>query len=603
LKSNPQIKTRRGNIAYRLRLLEKAQNNAPFQQELWQMCRRDMLFWVNLFVYTFDPRLIPKSTVVPFITYMFQDVTLDQISNAIDIGQDQGSEKSRDMGASWMYLIVYMHRLLFHEYQTFRLISETEDKVDKTDDPDCLFWKLLFILKHLPSWMKPRIKYNHLLLKNEFTDSTITGCSTTGDATRGGRCTSMLIDEMAAIRDADALMSSTQHVTNCRLYNSTHQGSYNAFYRKMNDGITPKMVLHWTLHPVKQRGLYCYRNGKLHLYDKNFRGKVRLYGTDTVVQFPEEYPFRLDGKLRSPWYDFECDRSSHPMEIAQELDMDPFASDSMFFSGEIIDRIKKTYCKTPMLTGTLEYDPDTLEPLEFIEQDGGPLRLWFMPGADGRPPRSLQAAAAFDISNGTGASNSTASVGDLITREKIAEYVNPWIMPESYGKMAVALAKWFNEAYMIWDGGGPGTIFSTVVVEAGYRNFYYQRAEDRLFNKATDKPGFFLNPDPKRRLLGAYRRALKEESFIQRSADAIDECMSYIYTTRNTVEHSAEYNNIDPSGAKSSHGDRVIADALLNKAFEVIKASDSPHRTQDRENCFAARSAKRLRKLNCRDFW
>jgi len=563
-----------------------------------------MLFWINFFVHTYDPRLIPKSTVVPFITYLFQDVTMDDICQAIDNGQDEGSEKSRDMGASWMYLLVFLHRWHFRDYQSFRLLSETADKVDKSDDPDSLFWKLDFVLKHEPKWMKPKFKRNFLLLKNEHNESTITGCTTTGDAARGGRCTAMLIDEMAAIRDANALMSSTQHVTRCRLFNSTHQGSAGAFYRIMNDGRTPKMILHWSLHPVKQRGLYCFIGGKLIQYDPTYEAKVRLYGTNEVVDFPKEYPFRDDGKLRSPWYDYECDRASHPMEIAQELDMDPFASDAMFFDGIQVDYIKRTHCRTPNLVGYLEYDEDTLEPTEFIEQEGGPLQLWIPLGADGRPAKSLFCGIGIDVSAGTGASNSTASVGDMYTHEKIAEFVDPWIKPEAYARFVHALAKFFNNAYLVWDGGGAGGTFGDELVEKGYRNFYYQRMEDRMFKRGTDKPGFFLNPNPKRRLLGAYRKALKDENFIQRSEEANQECMSYIFTTRNTVEHSSEYNNIDPSGAKASHGDRVIADALLNHAFGMSKGQPISE-NKNITNCFAARSAKRHKKLRIgeQNFW
>lgn len=546
--------------------------------------------------YTFDPRLIPKTTVVPFITYMYQDVTLDQIKAAIETGQDEVSEKSRDMGASWLYLIVFSWFFLFHPHTTFRLISETVDKVDKTAEPDSLFWKLDFILDKLPPFLRTKIKRNFLLLLNELNESTITGCSTTGDAARGGRCTAMLIDEAAAIpiNEANKLMSSTQHVTKCRLFNSTHQGTGGPFYRITADGRTPKMILHWSLHPIKQKGLYYSVNGKLVMVDKQCRMKWRLYGTDKEIQFPDDYPFILDGKLRSPWYDYECDRASHPMEIAQELDMDPFASAAMFFDSVVVERIGKEDCRPALMEGYLEYNEETLEPIGFVEQEKGPLRLWFLPGADGRPPRSMQAAGGIDISAGTGASNSCSAWGDMLTREKVAEYVDAWIKPEEFAKLTIAMAKWFNDAYLIWDGAGAGGTFGQVIVDAGYRHFYYQRAEERLFKKDSDTPGYFLNPKPKRNLLGLYRKALKDKTFIQRSADANSECMEFIFTIRGTVEHSAEYGNLDPSGAKASHGDRVVADALLNKAYDVINVEHDEDDGTMPWNCPAAREEKAL---------
>ncbi len=598
------MKTVQGNLAYRRKLLKKAEKNEGFQESLWMMCKRDQLFFVNFFVYTFDPRLVERSNVVPFVTYQFQDIVFDDIDNALNIGQDQGSEKSRDMGASWMYLISFLHRWLFFSYQTFRLISENENKVDMTDEPDCLFWKLEFALKHLPPFLRPSFKKNHLLLKNFDTESTITGCATTGDATRGGRCTGMLIDEMAAISEANALMSSTQAVTNCRLYNSTHQGAATAFYRLMNNEKTPKMVLHWSLHPVKQRGLYYSKNGKLIVLDKKYKGMVRPYGQKEQISFPDDYEFRLDGRLRSPWYDYECDRASHPMEIAQELDMDPFASDFQYFDADVISRIEKEDCRPPYVEGILEFDEDSLEPIGFVEAEGGHMRLWFHPDAYGHAPVDLKVVSGHDISAGTGASNTTGSYVNLKTGEKIAEYANPWHKPESYAKLAIATAKWLNEAYLIWDGAGPGRTFSEEIIRLGYRNIYYKRNEKSLSKKVSDHPGVFLNPDEKKAVIGAYSRALKDRTFIQRSSIANTETLSFIYTVRNTIEHSASANAVDPSGAKNNHGDLVIADALASKALDLIGGDKL--KSDDElipQNCHAARKQERERRAKKKSEW
>ena len=35
------------NVTYRLKLLEQAESNPTFQQDLRAMCRRDLLFWIN----------------------------------------------------------------------------------------------------------------------------------------------------------------------------------------------------------------------------------------------------------------------------------------------------------------------------------------------------------------------------------------------------------------------------------------------------------------------------------------------------------------------------------------------------------------------------
>ena len=217
--------------------------------------------------------------------------------------------------------------------------------------------------------------------------------------------------------------------------------------------------------------------------------------------------------------------------------------------------------------------------------------------------RILMTAGGFDISAGTGASNSTASFVNRATGEKIAEYANPHIKPESFASVAIALCKYFNKAYMIWDGGGTGRVFGDTVVALAYRNIYYRRNEKTITKKVSDIPGCFLNPAEKKAVIGAYRRALKDRTFIQRSHEANQECLSYIYTMNNSIEHSGSKNSIDPSGAGDNHGDRVIADALAAKALEMLGPADLKKKEQKPKNCFAARSEAARRKKNKKEEW
>ncbi|MDD5011460.1 MAG: hypothetical protein PHQ00_04985, partial [Phycisphaerae bacterium] len=563
---------------------------------------RDMLFFINNFAWTFDPRLTPKSTVVPFITYdAFQDAALDEIKEAIEVGFDELSEKSRDMGASWMYLTVFVWFWLFRPYNAFRMVSRNENLVDNSDDPDALFWKVQFLLDHLPSWLKPNFKKVHLNLVNYDNGSTIGGCTTTSDAARGGRCTAMLLDEFAAVPDGDGILSATRDVTKCRLFNSTHKGLGTAFYR-LSIGKIRKLVLHWALHPVKAKGLYFSRDGKVVMVDENFKGEVVVSGVR--YKFPEEYPFRLDGKLRSPWYDNECDRAAHPMEIAQELDMDPFASDFVYFDDpDLVPRIEREDVRNPLHEGILEFDADTLDPMDFVEGKNGHLKLWVNYDIYKKMPIDLSVVIGIDISAGTGASNSAASVVNRKTGEKIAEYANPHIKPEAFAKVVIALAKWFNDAYLLWDGGGPGRTYGDETINLGYRNIYYRRNEKSLSKKVSDIPGCFLVSEEKKAVLGAYRKALKERTFTQRSHEANTECLSYIYSTSGTIEHSGSVNAIDPSGAGANHGDRVIADALANKALNLMRINNTPTQTSTPMNCYAARKAEFEKKQRQKDLW
>jgi len=74
--------------------------------------------------------------------------------------------------------------------------------------------------------------------------------------------------------------------------------------------------------------------------------------------------------------DRECKRRSHPMEIAQELDIDYLGSDYQFFDAKTLDRIEKEYVREPYRRGELDYNVQTLEMCSFIDRVDGQLLLW-----------------------------------------------------------------------------------------------------------------------------------------------------------------------------------------------------------------------------------
>jgi len=274
------------NLAYRREILRIARGDLGYRSLLWSLCRSDILFYVNTFVWTFNPKLKGEK-VIPFVTYPFQDVVFRELVEAV-ADHDLVIEKSRDMGASWMCLTVFEWFWHFYDYQTFLMVSRKEDLVDKSGDPKALFYKVDFIHKHLPSWLVPEINRTNLHLNNEDNGSTIDGESTTGDVGRGDRRTAVLCDEFAMVQDGYKVNRALRDVTDCRIFNSTPAGAAGAFYDHVNNPHMKKIRLHWSEHPVKADGLYR----------------------------------DLSGKVRSPYYDLQCLRANNPVEIAMELDID-----------------------------------------------------------------------------------------------------------------------------------------------------------------------------------------------------------------------------------------------------------------------------------------
>ena len=530
------------------------QGNANFFREA---CSKDPLFFFNGFCWTFDPRN-ELHAKLPFILYPFQEEALIGIIDAIG-SHDLLLEKSRDMGASWICIGAFSWCFNYIPGFSGLFVSRVEDYVDKPGNPKCMFWKFDYLMSNLPSWLRP-IGYNadmhrsKLHVENPDNGAVIDGESTTGNVARGDRRTAIMLDEFAAVEQGHRVLSSTRDATNCRLFNSTPAGTSNAFYDIRQTGIR-RLRLHWSAHPLKSRGLY--KTGD--------RGELKVVDSGN---FPLDYNPKLDNKLRSPWYDKECERAINDQEIAQELDIDYLGSGFQYFDARLVERAISQFAKPPMLIGELEYDDTNGDPIRFVEGIGGSLQLWCTLDGDGKPIGIKKCSAGTDVSAGTGASNSCISGYDITTCEKVWEYANSHIRPEQFAKQAVAICKLFGSAYLIWESYGPGRQFGAKLKDLNYGNIYMRKRDEAISSKVSDVPGWCPTPEGKLVLMGDYRDAISHGQCINRSRVALEETLEYIHTPDGSIEHSRALSKVDPSGAKKNHGDRVIADAL---AWKILK--------------------------------
>lgn len=566
------------NMRFRREMLEMCGRDPAAAAQVWTMCAEDILFYVNVFGWTYSPKDQGDFPLVPFITYAFQDDAIVSVADCLVSGRDCAVPKSRDMGASWIGLSVIEWRWHFQPFQSFLMVSRKQELVDDKGDPVALFWKIDFLHRNQPRWLLPTgrsLGWNDpnrklMHIGNADNGSVIDGESTTGNLGVGDRRTALFIDEFAAFPTDDgyAVLRGTRDVTNCRIFNSTPRGQ-NAFYDVVEKTSARKIRLHWSQHPLKNPGMYqTGKDGLVELMD-GFTGVVEasVAGEKETrrCRFPEDYPFRLDGKLRSPWYDRQCDRGASLAEIAQELDIDFLGSDYQFFEVTTIEALRKKYARAPLLTGDLEFDQETCEPKRFVENSRGKLRLWLTLDGDGRIALDRKFIMGADVSAGTGASNSVCSLVDKATGEKVAVWRDPNTLPNQFGRFSVALAKFFNRALIVPDRSGPtGEVMVKEVVRQGYGRVYYRRIEKKVGRTITDEPGVFLNPSARTTLLEDYRDALGTHKFVNRSDNGLLECLQFIRKQDGTIEHSAAANAQDPSGARTAHGDEVIADALCN---------------------------------------
>lgn len=569
------------NLRFRKALIEAARGEDDFRDDLWRMCTRDPLFYINAFGWTYDSRDIEMPDK-PFVTYPFQDETLLDILDAMGLrrGRDQHDlliEKSRDMGASWMVCYAFHWGWKFWRRLSFLMVSRNERLVDNSDDPDSLFWKLRYIEKMLPGWLRSPADSVKLRLTNVEKGSSIDGEPTTGDVGRGGRRTAACMDEFAAFEaqrpgSGRAAMSATADNTNCRILNSTPKGTGNEFYRRSRSNIK-KIRLHWSLHPLKRPGLYTSHQGQLEILDKS-------------CQFPRDYDFILDGKVRSLWYDSEERRRGSRQEMAQEVDIDYLQSGSQFYDEDALQAVEQHDVRDPMAEGDylLEYLTPIMEgPLrvERSGREGFRFRVWVPIDPRTGPPHEADYKMGADISAGSDASNSVLSIGDARTGRKVAEFATINVLPEDFAKYAVALGRWFggkrpaelgggwHEPILLFENVGPGGIFGRRLRDLAYGGLYYGRRDDsNPRSSRSQRPGWHPSPQTIDELHAEYRRALAGRRFNNPSDVAVDLCRFYVHGPDGHVRFAGAGEEETTSGAKSNHGDDVVADALLWKLMK-----------------------------------
>lgn len=578
------------NLKYRKKLLELCRHDREAQRAVIYACERDLLFYINSFVIQYNPLVKGDQSVGPFTTWEFQEKVL-MMEPPVGKGilwcyaNDRTAviEKSRDMGASWLFLIVEDWLCLFHNHIQALNISRSRDAVDSSSR-NSLFSKLRFMHEHLPDWLKGEIEEPKLYFGYDRSGSEISGEASTGRSGTGGRASVIFIDEFSEIEEDVKVRQNTASIADCRFFNGTHLGVGTEFYNLTQSPEIVQIQMHWTRHPRKNTHLYSFDVEA---------GRVRYWDYDPVFDqlnetkipskpFPEDYPFDRSGHpnggphpgIRSVWYDKKAAEIGTSRQVAMELDINPTGSSSQFYDAMTIRRLTEQ-CRDPVFVGELDFDPQLAEPEQFLLQDNGHLKLWIepsSPNASGKlnfiPPSDYIIAG--DLGYGNGATPTCFSIFDARKGMKVGMYVNAWKDPKQMAPFCVALCRIFKNradepAFLAWETPGPGLSFGQSVVEDfQFRNIYWNVVnawDDRTVQKVSSKPGWLANKDNKVKLHTNYLQALKTGDFVNWDKQSLNETLSYVHY-KGAIEHPKAQKNEDASAEGSNHGDRVVADAL-----------------------------------------
>lgn len=201
----------------------------------WNLCERDPAYWLVMYGVIFEPRSIAGHPPAwyPWVPFPFQVRMIRWIQHVMEQtahGRGDGVvEKSRDMGASWMFCAYMSHQWLFAPVFIGGIVSRNANAVDQTNDSDSLFFKVRALLGlqmqvpenlRLPAWMVPSGMNDDLTTKAHIAHPTktciIQGETTTGLSGVGGRATMRLNDEAARFDAFDEAWSNQGAVTTHR---------------------------------------------------------------------------------------------------------------------------------------------------------------------------------------------------------------------------------------------------------------------------------------------------------------------------------------------------------------------------------------------------
>jgi hypothetical protein len=446
--------------------------------------------------------------------------------------------------------------------------------------------KMDWELVQLPDWMAgvanrdwKRNYGEHYLAKTDG-ETAITGYACTADVASGGRAMVFGLDEHGKHPrgpDREA-MASTQPISRCRIFISTPKGRNGAYYDVIHDTTIeePVLFLSWRDNPTQNRGLYKIVKGKPRAIDVEKYGPLPPEYHDheqwtTLKERLKERGYDLSsGENRSPWYDQECLRpGANPVLVAQEYDMQFGAEGAQYFAGALINRLQ-SHIRRPNRY-EFHVNPESLTG-QFTENSDGRFCLWTELDLRRHPPMGDYVVAC-DICSGIGGSqtsNSSITVLNRKTGQKVAAFASPSVLPYDLAEIAIALCNIFvnyrgEPAFLIWEANGYGGEFTTRVERTTFQNYYRRQVKDApLHSRHTNKPGYWTHR--RSRLLGPYREALLEGFFDNPDSDAIEELKEYQMGEDGEPYHTGEKDKSDPGGAKAAHGDRVISDALAWEA-------------------------------------
>ena len=565
----------------------------------------DPVIFFDSSLWTFNSQVDQKH--IPFILWPHQEKGVRSVKNAIEIRQDRFFKKSRKQGATYINLGTLLLYFLVSPDERFLLGSRKENLVDDGSEikdgsvigsEETLFYKLLYMLNTLPKYLQPPIYKKHLFMQSMANNAAFKGEATNLGFGKAFRARVTLVDEAAQIEPKEAayIIENLADTAPTNIFNSTNGpwGEAHPYSKLMKEHPDKVIELSFFDNPEQGVGRYTSpEDGKILVKDIDYyRSKYPGIYTNfesnviySVKDLPKEFPFIADGNIsnagcdRTAWLDeFERDKAITYRGKCQNLLMHDTGSTEGFFQFGLLEKLRdKT--REPYYRGDINYtlDKDGYIYDTWFESGGqNSIMLWWGELKNERPFQGHNYVVGCDISKGTGTTNSVAAVLNINTNEISGLLITPYLSMTDFAEKSVALCEWVggnNPPLLIWEENGAPD-FLKRVDELGYYNLFIKEDKAGKKNKSGNKYGWRSTSGPNgtkvevlNGLDSALHEGLKENPRFSPlkiyDEQTINEMESYVWF-EGRIDIGPAAMQTETSGAKASHGDRVIAVAVAN---------------------------------------
>lgn len=287
----------RNHLLRWIRIVKKCEEDKTFKEAVETLCKNDILYFINTFLYTYDPRTEEK--IIPLVLYPFQEKFILKLEENYKTRKGLLVEKSRDMGFSWVILAWFTHHFIFDKGFSAGIASRKAHLVDDLGNMGSLLQRMRFMLTRLPPFLLKgwsEEKHSKIMsLTHPTMETSITGES--GDEIgRGDRKSVFVLDEFAFVPRSKNVHSAVSQTSDMLIFGSTPNGKGNEFARLRWKTNIDRLTLHWKDHPLKTQKWYEKQKETLDEttiaqeldinYDKSAVGKV--YKTFEAMRHAKE---------------------------------------------------------------------------------------------------------------------------------------------------------------------------------------------------------------------------------------------------------------------------------------------------------------------------